>query len=55
MNPWECPRCHKVNAPFASQCTCSAPVASPLVKQGEKPKQPGNWPIGIPQLDCHSQ
>lgn len=21
---WECPRCHKVNAPHVDQCSCSA-------------------------------
>lgn len=24
MKPWECPRCHRINAPWAAQCTCSA-------------------------------
>jgi len=21
---WECPRCHKINAPWVSQCNCSS-------------------------------
>ena len=22
MNPWECPRCHKINAPITPCCDC---------------------------------
>lgn len=22
--PWECPRCHRMNAPFSEQCKCTA-------------------------------
>lgn len=33
---WECPRCHKINAPTVQQCTC--------VPSGYYPYYPYPWP-----------
>ena len=36
---WQCPRCGRVNAPWAMQCTCAA-VTAPYQWTGE----PRKWP-----------
>jgi len=29
MTPWECPRCHRINAAWSAQCTCTTPIENP--------------------------
>lgn len=36
--PWECPRCHKINAPWCPQCFCTEPVSSTALEE---------WPFVI--------
>lgn len=36
---WQCPRCGRVNAPWAMQCTCAA-VTAP----DQWPGEPRKWP-----------
>lgn len=43
MNAWECPRCHAVNAPHASQCSCKPSVTLPVL-----PIEPWPQPVIIP-------
>ncbi len=28
MDPWECPRCHTINAGWVAQCTCKPTTAT---------------------------
>lgn len=37
MNPWECPRCHRINAPMTPSCFCK-----PDGKQEELPYRSKN-------------
>lgn len=45
-NAWECPRCHKVNAPHVDQCSCdgNAVIGIPL------PPQPIVPPVTVPYV-----
>lgn len=45
---WECPRCHRINAPYVGQCTCAPEwkdviPAWPPVEIGDPP--PGMAPM----------
>lgn len=45
MKPWECPRCGKINAPWAAQCTCSpkAPESAPAAPPSPKKPKIEPW------------
>lgn len=32
--PWECPRCKKMNAPWMQQCCCSSSTQLPKMNSG---------------------
>ena len=39
--PWECPRCGKINAPWANQCSC--------LPSSDKYYDPAPWPFPYPR------
>ncbi len=42
-SPWECPRCHKINAPHSMQCFCSPQTGYNNIPPTTDP--PSQWTI----------
>lgn len=51
---WECPRCHRVNAPWIDNCECEPVDTAKLVEQAPYwPNYPYTWPWTQPQYPQH--
>lgn len=54
MQPWECTRCRKMNAPHASQCTCGPATVMPGEPVLTPPAKPSRTPFERPVRDWPS-
>jgi len=56
--PWECPRCHTINAPFNPVCFCRPeknlqPLAKEVIERNKKEFVPSEYPpFGTKCLIC---
>lgn len=46
-NPWECPRCHRINGPMMMYCSCPAKALYPIVTSttGTFDTNENKWPF----------